>query len=164
MQPNVHIFSSLPSWSGVKRSRADRYAIQHDCVYLHGWQRQTCKQWRVNKRWGGGGEHTNKTKQAAGLSAVSGSTQVFTIKIKRINWMCTQFRQGGVEKQTRHSLNKIWELLMICILMTHHHANQFVLWPQIADGCRTAPAHASAPMGAAKLFRGLHEKLAQRLA
>lgn len=40
------------------------------------------------------------------------------------------------EKQVCDNMNKIWELLMISILMTNHHANQFVLWPQIADWCR----------------------------
>lgn len=33
-------------------------------------------------------------------------------------------------------MNKICELLLISMLMTNRHANQLLLWPQIADWCR----------------------------
>lgn len=80
---------------------------------------------------------TLKKNKTASLSTADrrrfpGSTCVFTMKIK---WDVYTISAEG-EKQVCDNMNKIWELLMICILMTHHHANQFVLWPQIADWCR----------------------------
>lgn len=89
----------------------------------------------------GGGTRANgdmsiSTKTASLSTAdrrrLPGSTGVFTMKIK---WDVYTISAEG-EKQVCDNMNKIWELLMICILMTHHHANQFILWPQIADWCR----------------------------
>lgn len=58
-------------------------------------------------------------------------TCMFTINIE---WEVYTIPAEG-EKQLCDNMNKICELLMISILMTYHHANQFILWPQIAEGC-----------------------------
>ena len=63
------------------------------------------------------------------LSAVD--LHVYNEKIK---WDVYTISAEG-EKQVCDNMNKICELLMISILMTNHHANQFILWPQIADWC-----------------------------
>lgn len=48
------------------------------------------------------------------------------------------------EKQGSDNMNKICELLTISILMTNHHANQFILCPQIADWCWEIWVHGNA--------------------
>lgn len=58
-------------------------------------------------------------------------TCMFTVKIK--GDVCMILAEG--EKQVCDNMNKICELLMISILMTNHHANQFILCPQITGWC-----------------------------
>lgn len=71
------------------------------------------------------------------LSEVITVTSMFTIKIK---WdVYTISAEEG--KQVCDNMNKICELLMISILMTNHHDNQFILSPEIAHWCREIGIH-----------------------
>lgn len=113
----------------------------------------------------GGGTYANgdmsisTLKKNASLSTADrrrfpGSTGVFTKKIK---WDVYTISAEG-EKQVCDNMNKIWELLMICILMTHHHANQFVLWPQIADWCRAMRVRGNALGELRKKYKKKHSE------
>lgn len=71
------------------------------------------------------------------LSEVITVTSMFTVKIK---WdVYTISAEEG--KQVCDNMNKICELLMISILMTNHHDNQFILSPEIAHWCRETGIH-----------------------